>query len=407
MRRVIGIILAVLGVLAFVGSFMWRSSAVPRLVKYPTDVDETPRYAGTVTIFLDPKTYAPLAKPIEAHLEVARHIQALGEKSTSHRVVLSEKISLTAEGQFAGELDSQYVMNRRSMRNVDSDKAWAFSPANHVNRAPAYRLAFPFDTQSRPFLIYKNEVATTYVAKPAGEGNVQGLKVLNFAADQSKTLPVSPAYLAALRKITPLPSQLTLDQLKPILKNAGLDVDALLPALLPHLAPADTAALVALSKQPVKLVYLFTFSGADSVEPSTGSIVDVRDVDETLYAAPDPTALPKLKVILAKYTNVPAAVQGVAALDKLAANPIKVFENKFSQTPASVADIASTVKDKKAQKRLAESTIPNGLLIGGIVLFVIGVLLAVAPRRRKPEPAAPAAVAEPVVPQAHTEPAEY
>ena len=48
---------------------------------------------------------------------------------------------------------------------------------------------------------------------------------------------------------------------------------------------------------------------------------------ETLYVAPDPTVLPKLREVLARYPNVPAAVQGVAALDKLAAKPIMVFEN--------------------------------------------------------------------------------
>jgi hypothetical protein len=63
LKRIIGVVLIVVGVLAFAGSFVWRSQAVPRLVKYPTDVDETPMYAGSVTIYLNQKTYAPLAWP--------------------------------------------------------------------------------------------------------------------------------------------------------------------------------------------------------------------------------------------------------------------------------------------------------------------------------------------------------
>jgi hypothetical protein len=391
LKRIIGVVLIVVGVLAFAGSFVWRSQAVPRLVKYPTDVDETPMYAGSVTIYLNQKTYAPLAKPIVAPLQLSRHILAEGKLSTSNRVVLNEKINLTAQGQFTGNLDAQYVMNRRTIRNVESKLAWAFAPANVVNRRPAYRLAFPFDTKSQSYLIYKNEVATTYRAKPDGEGEVQGLKVINFTGRQDKPLPVSRAYLAAISAITPLPSQLTLDQLKPILKASGVDVDVLLPALLPHLSKPDTAALLALAQQKIKLDYLYSFSGADSVEPSTGSIVDVHDVDETLYAAPDPTLLPKLKAILQRYPNVPAAVQGVTGLEKLAANPVKVFENKFSQTPASVADIASTVKDKRSQKRLATTIIPNALVIAGPLLAVVGIVLVALPRRRKrtAEPAGP------------------
>jgi len=218
LKRIIGVVLIVVGVLAFAGSFVWRSYAEPRLVKYPTDVDETPMYSGTVTIYLDQKTYAPLAKPVVAPLQVSRHILAIGKLSTSDRVVLNENINLSAQGRFTGNLDAQYVMNRRTIRNVDSKSAWAFKPTNVVNRRPAYRLAFPFDTKPQSYLIYKNEVATTYRAKPAGEGEVQGLKVINFTGRQDKPLPVSPTYLEALSAITPLPSQLTLDQLKPILK---------------------------------------------------------------------------------------------------------------------------------------------------------------------------------------------
>ena len=83
--------------------------------------------------------------------------------------------------------------------------------------------------------------------------------------------------------------------------------------------------------------------------------------------------------MLGRYPNVQAAVQGVAGLDKLAAEPIKVFVNEYSQTPESVADIVGTVKDAKALKQLAATTIPNGLLIGGIVLAVAGLLLALWP----------------------------
>ena len=198
-------------------------------------------------------------------------------------------------------------MDRRKIYNVDDPRAWAFSPDNPVNRSPAFRLAFPFDTKAEPTLIYKNEVATTYTANPTGEGEVGGLKVINFGADQTTPLPVSPAYFTALSTLTPLPTELSLDQLKPILKQAGLDVDVLLPALLPSLTPEDTQALLALAGQPIKLDYLFTFSGSDSVEPSTGSVVEVKDVVETLYAAPDPQVLPQLQ---GRAQQVPAGPGG-------------------------------------------------------------------------------------------------
>ena len=186
-----------------------------------------------------------------------------------------------------------------------------------------------------------------------------------------------------LNGLTPLPSELTLDQLKPILLSVGLDVDALLPVLVPSLSPEDRETLLGLASQPITLQYGYTFSGSDSVEPSTGSIVEVRDVVETLWASPDPAVLDTLRTVLGRYPNVEAAVQAVAVVEKLAAEPIRVFTNEYAQTEESVADIVGTVKDAKRLKQLAESTIPQGLLIGGIVLAVLGLLLALWPKRKQ------------------------
>ena len=142
------------------------------------------------------------------------------------------------------------------------------------------------------------------------------------------------------------------------------------------------------------------------MEPSTGSIVEVHDVIETLYVAPDPTVLPKLREVLARYPNVPAAVQGVTALDQLAAQPIMVFQNSFSQTDASVADVAKTVKDAKKLKDLATTTVPNALRYGGIGLTVLGLLLALVPKRssRRGKGGAPEPDEQPV--EVHLAPGE-
>src|SRR5262245_49824700 len=178
-RRIVGIVLTVIGVVGIVGSFVWKDVAEPKLVKFPTDLDVTPAYEGTVTIFLDPKTYAPLDPPLVVPLKVSRHLEALGDESSSSRVVVSEKINLTAEGQFTGELDAQYVMDRTKINNVADDRAWAFTPDNVVDRSPAFRLAFPFDTKAEPALIYKNEIAGTYMDQAAGEGDGHGDHVIN------------------------------------------------------------------------------------------------------------------------------------------------------------------------------------------------------------------------------------
>jgi hypothetical protein len=383
-RRVWTLIVAIVGLVLVVASFVWRSVAVDALVKYPDDVDETPVYAGTFTLYVDPETTAPLPEPREVPLEVRRHVRVV--ESTDELAVVRETLSLAAEGVFDFDQENQYVMDRSTIQNVADPRAWAYSEDNVVDRSGTYRLSFPLDTESVPYPIYLNEAETTYDATPdpAGpEGEVAGLDVLNFVADVPYQ-PVAEAYLATLDSAlpNPLPRELTLQQLNPLLAQAGIDIPALLPALLPALSDADREAVLALAQQPIKLQYLLRNRGADSVEPRTGGIVEVRDVEQSFAAAPDPELVPQLNDLLSRYTDVPGVSDAIERLTALATEPIRVFDNTFTQTEESVEEIASSVEDLAGMKDLAESTIPLILLIAGIVLAVVGLaLFLVWPKR--------------------------
>jgi hypothetical protein len=388
-RRLAGLIVAVVGVLAMVGSFVWRSVAVDALVRFPTDLDVTPEYEGTVSLSIDPQTYAALATPRVTPLAVHRHLQALGDESSKDRVVVKETLDLASPGFFTTTQENQYVMGRRSMLNLADPRAWAFTPDNVVDRSGSYRLNFPFDTDETTYQVYKNEVGTSYQAAPGDppRGEVAGFDTINFTANQAP-LPITPAYLAALDKIVALPRQLSLDQLKPILAEAGFDIDNELPQLLPRLAPADVQAIAQLAQQPVGLQYQLAFEGGDAVEPYTGAIADVTEVKETLTAKPSGDSVTALVTLLQKYPNVPAAQRGLAAIGALDAQSIRIFLNEYHQTEASVADIAKEIKDQRDRRTLAERVVPNVMLISGIVLTVIGLLLLVLPSWRRPDAAA-------------------
>src|SRR5262249_4900336 len=216
-RRLAGIIVAAIGVLAFVGSFIWRAVAVPALVRYPTDLDVTQHLEGTVNLYLDPTTYAPLATPQKTNLSVSRHIQALGDQSSTDRVVVKETLTLSSPPLFDNETqENQYVMDRRKMVNLADSRAWAFTPDNVVDRSGAYRLQFPFDTKSISYPIYKNEIGGTYRANPATPptGSAGGFTTKDFVASK-EAVPITSAYQTALNKIVPLPTELVLDKPSP------------------------------------------------------------------------------------------------------------------------------------------------------------------------------------------------
>jgi hypothetical protein len=65
-----------------------------------------------------------------------------------------------------------------------------------------------------------------------------------------------------------------------------------------------------------------------------------------------------------------------------------------------VTQIAKKVRDLHDQRKLAESTIPNAMFIGGIVLIVVGAGLILWPRRRRPAAETVAPADEPAAPVA-------
>jgi hypothetical protein len=385
-RRTIGIVVAAIGLVLFIGSFVWRAVAVPALVRFPTDLDVTPKYSGSVTLYIDPDTHMPLAEPKVYALDVARRIKADGKQSSKELVVIDEQLHLKATGLFETEQENQYVMNRRSMQNVKDPRAWAFTPDNVVDRSPDYRLNFPFDTKDQAYPVYKNEIGASYEARPAGTTtDIEGVIAKDFLAD-SDPKPVTDAYLASLDQAVQLPRSLTLEELKPILASAGFDIDASLPALLAALSPEDAATVANLATGNIDLAYQLAFTGTDAIDTYTGSTMEVRDVTETLTARPTGDAVATLQSLLARYPDNPQAQAGLGAIKSLDENPIKVFENSYTQTPATIHDIAGEVRHQRNRRRLAETTVPRWLLIVGGAMAVGGALYAgLIGRRRNPK----------------------
>jgi len=365
---------------------LWLLAGVPALVKYPTDLDVSPRYEGTFTVLVDPATAAPLEEPIELPLTVERHIEAVADESGASRVVVRETIRQQAGDLVDATQENVYVMDRSTFENVADERAYAFEPSNVVDRSPAYRLHLPFDTdRDETYQIYKNEIGASYELRAdAADPTVtlEGLDLSNFVATVDEA-PLDPAYLAALNEVVPLPQSLSLAQLEPQLEAVGIDVAAVLAALTPVLTPEDSAALASFAAEPIALEYVLTIDGSVAVEPTTGSEVRVGAL-ETVGARPSSETLPALVELLGRYPQVPEAVAAIEGLDALAAAPATpLFRYEYLQTPASVADIADEVTSMRTQVLLAKQWLPLGLAAAAVVAFVIG--LVVALRRRPAE----------------------
>jgi hypothetical protein len=357
----------------------WMVIGVPTFVKYPTDVDASPRYEGDFRAFVD-FSMVPLDQPMEMPLTIDRHIEAIGNESGSSHVLVRETIAQKAGDLVDTTQTNEYVMDRSTLQNVADDRAFAFDEGNVVDRAGAYRLNLPFDTsRDETYEIYKNEIDATYMMAADTEtptSDIEGLELSNFTASVDEA-PLSDAYLAELNDVVTLPESLTLDELKPQLLAAGIDVDAVVTALTPVLTPEDAATLSEFASQPIPIDYVLTFDGTAAVEPVTGVEVSVANV-ETVGARPMLTSLPALQEVLSHYPDVPEAVAASAAADDLATAPAtQLFQFDYAQTPASVADIADEARTMRRQVLAARVWLPLALVAGAVLSLAVGALVFV------------------------------
>jgi Porin PorA len=366
-----------IGAVLALAAAAWMVLGVPTFVKYPTDVDASPRYEGDFRAFVD-FSMVPLDEPMEVPLTIDRHIEAIGNESGSSQVLVRETIAQKAGDLVDTTQTNQYVMDRSTLQNVADDRAYAFDEANVVDRSGAYRLNLPFDTsRDETYEIYKNEIDATYelaadTRTPTSE--IEGLELSNFAVSVDEA-PLSDAYLAQLNEVVTLPESLTLDELKPQLLAAGIDVDAVMSALTPVLTPEDAATLSEFASQPIPVDYVLSFDGTTAVEPVTGIDVRVATV-ETVGARPVLTSLPALQEVLSHYPDVPEAVAANAAADDLATAPATpLFQYDYAQTPASVADIADEARSMRQQVLAAKVWLPLALAAAAVLSLAVGALV--------------------------------
>ena len=334
MRTVTKVLVAIGAVLAVLAG-LWALIAPGQLVKYPSDLNKTAVATGSFSLFVNPATGAPLGRPQLLPLSIHRHVHVVS--STSSEAVVKEddveKIGSLPEQ----DLQQQYVLDRSTVKNLPSSKSYAYAPMNVVNRAPAYSINFPFDTGAGPYQVWKNEVGRSYTFRQQGASvSRDGLTLISLQG-QLADVPAQPYYLAQLKALG-LPTQTTIQGLAPQLKALGLDPAQLSTALLPRLSPSDRGLIQSALARPIGLRYVVSVNTRLLVQPTTGAIVSLDRINQTLGVQPQFAALTQFGAVLGKPQYRSSAVIRTAAsiLAKLAQSPptATVFTFGYGQTPA-------------------------------------------------------------------------
>jgi Porin PorA len=390
--RTVAKVLVAIGAVVAVLAGLWALIAPGQLVKYPSDLNKTAVATGSFSLFVNPATGAPLARSQLLPLSIHRHVHVVS--STSSEAVVKEddveKIGSLPEQ----DLQQQYVLDRSTVKNLPSSKSYAYAPMNVVNRAPAYSINFPFDTGAGPYQVWKNEVGRSYTFRQQGASvSRDGLTLISLQG-QLADVPAQPYYLAQLKALG-LPTQTTIQGLAPQLKALGLDPAQLSTALLPRLSPSDRGLIQSALARPIGLRYVVSVNTRLLVQPTTGAIVSLDRINQTLGVQPQFAALTQFGAVLGKPQYRSSAVIRTAAsiLAKLAQSPptATVFTFSYGQTPASVADFASYANSKANSIDAVETTIPLVILLLGVVSAAIGLAIYYRDRRRlRAEPRATA-----------------
>jgi hypothetical protein len=361
---------------------LWPFVMTPRLVKFPLGLDEHLTYTGSLVTFMDPQSGLPLAKPATAPLDVQRHTYASGGDSSV--ALVHDDVVATTPGGVTIVQRSLYVMDRRTMVNVDDPRAYGLAPANHVNRAGTYFISLPMNLGADFQLPrWKETVGGPMLVNSSGTGTVNQLKVRT--ADAS--LPMRPvsAFEAKMLTQAGLPAALSPAQATARLQAAGVDIAAVAAALAPQLSGAELASLSSALTSPVPLRYYAYTAGSVAIEPRTGTIVKASGIVDGVAARPDTTALAPALVVLRAHTDVTGVNQLVSALESMSsAAPQPVMELRYSEAPDSVVATVSEAKSFIWKANLASRYLPAAALILSVLLL----LGATFTYRRRTPPAA-------------------
>jgi hypothetical protein len=365
------------------GSVAFRTLAVPALVRFPLNVDESATYTGTAYTYVDRATLLPLTVPTSEPLSLSRHVQVV--EGSFDEAVVDEVVEMKVGSTTTTE-EYQYVMDRRAMTLVDDPRHYAFGdPAATMHGSGGYRINFAMGTEAAgSYLAYipEADVTTPLVLVQGPHRHAEGdTTVIDFATKLEA--PVAPYYLAHLQALG-LPMQITAAEMAPQLTAAGIDVNQALADVAPLLTADESALLAGVLTAAIPLNYFFVVDGTVSIEPTTGALIDVHSKQEGVAVQPDLSGVGTLQPLLDKYAAIPSVKALSDGLAAMAARPPQLAQTfEYTQTPASSLSTADKARDQAQVMIIVTWWVPGAMAALGLLLVGLGLLGWLGGRSRR------------------------
>jgi hypothetical protein len=310
------LVLVVAGCLLVLLAFSWRLAIAPALRVVATDMEKTYSYDSTFTSYAGPAGRPAAAKPVPFNTFIERSILSLPLKSTPSTALFEVESSLVVKDSL------ERLSTNKHVYAVDRKSARMVRDRNADSVARGYYLFFPFNTPRSSLPFWSERTGRTYPADYRRSKVVYGVYTYVFSTNyRDRTMPESPQGY---------PKSLSGAKLKAMLSGPDLPVED--PAI-------------------IKPIYKASGSCELLVEPRAGTIVRTNGKESASITVKD--------------------AAGAVIIDR------PLYNIEYSQTKGSVMDAASLAKDELAKIKLQYEYIPLGLLVLGVLMFLIGAFAGV------------------------------
>lgn len=321
-------ILIVAGVLFIVLAAVVRFFLVPALAKLPSDLDVSAQYEGTATM-LDSEALGRgdvdnvIAKDVPVTLD--RHIYV---SDTDGNTAIAHDDVMLAAGAMNVPVEHTYAIDRKTM------DATSAPDGSGAEAHSGITIALPLNpSPDTAYEYYDSATGTTVPMEYTGTSTVAGREVLQYRISANGPL-VDPAILAVLPPALPKSVVGTLAPLLPA------DVQQSMGAALPTLA------------DPVPFEYDAMTDIELSADAVTGAPIDATFAQQVIAGV--------------SVGGQTASLMPVLAVDT-------------ALTPQSIDSAAQSASATASQLNLLSVIVPVAILVLGVVLILLGLLLA---RRR-------------------------
>ena len=352
-RKVLGGVLVILGVALIVIALVVAYVIVPGMKQFPSNVDTTRMYEGTVPVQLNPDTFEIMTN---LSVDLKRHFMTVdtdGDKA----LVKEEQTLSVKDGPVLQDIVKYHAINRKTMEGLMTYPAKWDGEENLFPRE-GLSLGWPIDAKQRDYTGWSDDYRAPVELRYEGEFEHPRAHITTYYfTAQSDPSPIVPEAVAAMH----LPTEISQDQLATLVGGMqGMDpvIAQALPLLIKMAGWPD----------PIPLSYVYGYTGEYWVDPTSGVLIDTHKIEIRSVTVSDEL----LTALNDKLSALPIKIDPTLISQLL---PMPVSHLEYQATDQSVQDAKKDAEDAANKIRLYGTTLPVVAGVAGLVLGAIGIFL--------------------------------